>query len=54
MQDVYQFMKDVMAIRKERIECAFLNVALDNTKEFRVLAWHHLDVSDIIEWLKAC
>ncbi|KAH6848227.1 P-loop containing nucleoside triphosphate hydrolase protein [Chaetomium sp. MPI-CAGE-AT-0009] len=43
VQDTYQFMKDVMAIRKERVECAFLSIAPDNTKEFRVLVWHHLD-----------
>ena len=47
-------MKDVMAIRKERVECAFLKVAPDNTKEFRVLVWHHLDVSDVAESLEVC
>ncbi|KAK3293556.1 P-loop containing nucleoside triphosphate hydrolase protein [Chaetomium fimeti] len=45
VQDAYHFMKDVMAIRKERVECAFLKVAPDNTKEFRVLVWHHLDLT---------
>ncbi|KAH6622716.1 hypothetical protein F5144DRAFT_632162 [Chaetomium tenue] len=52
VQDVYHFMKDVLAIRKEKVECAFLNVAPDNTKEFCMLVWHHLDVSDTVEPLK--
>jgi hypothetical protein len=54
VQDAYHFMKDVMAIRKERVECAFLKIAPDNDKDFRVLVWHHLDVSDVVEPLEGC
>lgn len=49
VQDAYLFMKDVEHIRRQRVECAFLKMVPDSLNatapEYRVLVWHHLDVS---------